>query len=151
MSDQESEALGTDEQPIYGHMLVVRVGGTVDGPAFDRLMDAAIESSAWFAVSDQRISDLRIDLDENELRECASEEINEQGLLELVLAAPTGDDARSVTTVCRTLGLPYERRLEALDLRLRDESEYWIPGMASPEPVVADGQRIDIPPFETRF
>lgn len=138
------------DEPIYGHMLIVSVGGVVDGPSFDRLMEAAIESSAWFSVSDQRISDIAIDGSPGCLREYVVDEIDDRGLLELQLPAPTKDESRSVAATCRELGLPYERMLHALDLRLKDEVERWLPGMHEPTPVI-DGASIEIPPFEARF
>lgn len=140
----------TMDEPIYGHMLIVSIGGVVDGPSFDRIMEAAIESSAWFSVSDQRISDIAIDGAPGRLREYAVDEVDERGLLELVIAAPTREPKRSVESVCRGLAIPYERRLEALDTRLEDEIERWLPGMDAPVRQTP-GEPIHIPPLQTRF
>jgi hypothetical protein len=136
---------------FYGDQLSIAIGGRPDRETMDALMSAAMESSGWFGMLDERISDIDIDDGPEGIREAAESALDEHGRLVIVAVRPHPDEERSVASTCRRLGLPYVSTLVSLDAGREDVSTYWTPGMTEPLDVPEDGDAVPVPPFEKEY
>jgi len=141
----------TGDARFYGDQLSIAIGGRPDRETMDALMSAAMESSGWFGVLDERISDIDMDEGPDGVRTAAEDALDEHGRLVVVAVRPNPDEDRSIAAACRRLGLPYVSTLVSLDVGREDVSTYWTPGMAEALDVPKDGGAVPVPSFEKDY
>lgn len=134
----------------HGDTLEIAIGGSIGDGVLDAIIETAMLSSGWFAESDQRISDLVLDLGIVSVIEMAVDEIGEDGLLAIVLGRPASDPELSVAAKCRELGVAHVVRRCSLDADRVDVATYWLPGMIADAPLDAPAASV-VPAFVPRF